>query len=179
MGFDAKVNMELSLDNLDALKTSLTEACGKARTVLKLIDSDSVAILPESRQALNGMMDSASCILYRMAHVESFLETCEQNKALITPEQRECVSTCQQLCQNSTTIAKHIVTWVTQMKSQLNEAGCPVLDDLRPLESNHVPDPSQEAIITPDMLEMYQTLRTIFGEIHKDLGRVLNSFPEL
>lgn len=159
--------LELNLQNLEAIHTLLLESYEKAKKTLFHMDFDSnVLPKPENRELLNKMLDSISKPLLEISHIDSFLQHCVLCKTFTTPEQLERILACQHLCQDLKKLSRKVLDWTWKLKAHLNEVGCPILNDD---ESDPFLPNKKNTIVSPEMLQTYQKLRNIFGDIHKDL----------
>lgn len=164
--------IELNLSNLEAIHTVLLESYGKAKKMFLILDFDSNLLPgPEARELLNKILDGISGPLLEISHIDAFLQLCEQNPHSTTPTQKECILACQHLCQDLQTLSRKLLDWTWKLKVHLNEVACPVISDEEEEKasfSNHSSS-RKEALVSPEMLQTYQKLRDILGDIHKDL----------
>lgn len=159
--------MQFTLDNLDEIHHMLTVSLGKAMSALKNMDFNAdIATIPENRRLIDELLDRTSGYLLEVAHVSSFLQQCEMHEVQLTPQQRKIFMDCKDLCEQLKESANQVMRWVMQTKKYLSETKCPVVDDV-PLD-DVLARSSDEMVMSEDLLQMYQKVRDVFKDLHKE-----------
>lgn len=163
--------MHLTLNNLDDIHHILTLSHDKAMVALKSFDFNSdIEPSPEKRQLLNVLLDKMGGYLIEVSHVNSFLQQCDVVKAPLTPHQQKSIIACQELCQQLRDSAHQAIKWAIQIKEQFNEAGCPIIDEASLNNSfKNMQSSSDEIIVSKALLQMYQQVRDILTDVHKEI----------
>jgi len=163
--------MQLTLDNLDEIQGMLTVFYDEAMATLTNIDfHGDILPSPENRQFLNELLDQMSGYLLEVSHVDLFLQKWDVSEVTLTTHQQNSIMECKRLCKELKDSAHQTIKWVVETKRNLNEEGCPIIDEANLGKAcKKIKVTPNELILSEDLLELYQQVRDILKDIHKEI----------
>lgn len=164
--------MDLSLENLDDIYHSLIVFEKNGEKFFKDFEYiKGIGISSEQRKLIDTLVNGISAYILEVSYIKSFLQSCDYlpKEVIITDPQKETLKICYQLCEKLELNTRTMLGWTIELKLQINQASCPIPDELGNINLNKKPNCQN---ISATIFEAYQQTRAILKEIYTDLMSV-------